>query len=222
MQANVTSVKQMALEFTQKLHAISGALAILEFDKTGQVTEINPTLAQKLPANVSLPVLSQVVWNALSSTEKQAFDQAGFISQVSEFKDKDEKLLVLDSRLCALKNFRGEITQYVMFGIDISERKVALTETQAAMKSVLPVSQTISQIISTINGISEKTNLLALNAAIEPARAGEMGRGFAVVADEVRSLAARSRNSSNEIDGLVKETVQKINELAGLLARIET
>ena len=66
-----------------------------------------------------------------------------------------------------------------------------------------------------------KANLLALNAAIEAARAGEVGRGFAVVADEVRSLASHSRQASDEIDKLVKDTVTRIDELAVMLGKID-
>lgn len=57
----------------------------------------------------------------------------------------------------------------------------------------------IGAVLEVIRSIADQTNLLALNAAIEAARAGDQGRGFAVVADEVRALAARTQDSTRDI-----------------------
>lgn len=67
----------------------------------------------------------------------------------------------------------------------------------------------IVNIIDTMKGISEQTNLLSLNAAIEAARAGESGKGFAIVAQEVRKLADQSNESATHIALIITQLLQE-------------
>jgi methyl-accepting chemotaxis protein len=76
------------------------------------------------------------------------------------------------------------------------------TQMEAIGESMMRLSeqsQTIGQIIATVEDLAAQSNLLAVNAAIEAAKAGEHGKGFGVVAQEVKSLAEQSRAATDRV-----------------------
>jgi len=85
----------------------------------------------------------------------------------------------------------------------------------ASMGRLSEQSQTIGQIIATVEDLAAQSNLLAVNAAIEAAKAGEHGKGFGVVAQEVKSLAEQSRQATTQVRTILSD-IQKATTTAVL------
>lgn len=81
----------------------------------------------------------------------------------------------------------------------------ASTSISRKLENINEKAEKIGTVVTTINKVSEQTDLLSLNAAIEAEKAGEYGRGFAVVAREIRRLADRTAVSTLDIGKMVQE-----------------
>jgi methyl-accepting chemotaxis protein len=96
----------------------------------------------------------------------------------------------------------------------------ARTRMETRAERILALSeqaQAIGEILRTVNGLAEQSNLLSVNAGIEAAKAGDAGRGFAVVAGEVKSLAEQSRQAVGQIREILGE-IQAATQAAVMAA----
>lgn len=97
----------------------------------------------------------------------------------------------------------------------------------SAIERLTKATGNIDEFVTTIQEISDKTNLLALNAMIESARAGEAGKSFAVVAQEVKALSDSTAKATQEIYEQVSDiknsngqVLDIINDIIGVIDTI--
>lgn len=75
----------------------------------------------------------------------------------------------------------------------------------------------ISQVVTIIQAIAERSNVLALNALIHAAAAGESGRSFGLLANEVRRLSDSARESTRLIARLASAIQGGVDERGGVI-----
>ncbi|WP_019339614.1 methyl-accepting chemotaxis protein [Stutzerimonas stutzeri] len=161
----------------------------------GQLKQLSRTTNDALARHASETDQAVTAINEMSSTAESvaqsASDTAAY-TQTANHNALSSKLVVDD----ASTSVRALVSE-----VESATAKVQAMEADA---------KRINDVLGVIGDIAGQTNLLALNAAIEAARAGEQGRGFAVVADEVRALAARTQQSTSEINEMLHRLQQAV------------
>ena len=153
--------------------------------------------------------------NQASHSEQESLHVASAIEQVAQSIEEvanNSNQVSQETSNASLISYQGNSAMQAVEDT-VAQLSEAFHQASDIIMEVETNSQGIGEVVDTINGIAEQTNLLALNAAIEAARAGEQGRGFAVVADEVRVLAQRTQNSTEQIR-LVVEKLQTNTQAA--------
>ena len=171
--------------------------------------------ARKSKENLTLnELITGEITNAFSQVAQGAESQAGSVSEISDkmsASDLEIEGVVQNSTMMrTLSEHTANVTQdgagrMAELRAQIDQVYSVMSDTAHDMELFREQNRQIAQILTTISEIASQTNLLALNAAIEAARAGEAGRGFAVVSDEVRKLAENSRESAEQIGGILGE-----------------
>ena len=173
----------------------------------------------------SLNKMTQEIKKAKEESERNSFNLECLIKETSSsiYEIKQTSDLVADNAriVSEAAELSVQISADGQKAVKDSVKSVDKIKHQieAIAEKILELSkqtQTIGEIISTVDDISKQSRLLAFNAAIEATKANEYGKGFSVVAGEIKAMAEESREATKRISSILNQIQHFTNTIVML------
>lgn len=177
--------------FISKVRQIAADIQQTSTDLAEHASTLNQAASQSYSVNREQQLTSREVTEAIRQMEATVAEIANNAANAAQSTSNASA-----NTATGMRQVQHSMQQMLALSADVKNVENVTSELAAQTLE-------IDKILTVIQSVAEQTNLLALNAAIEAARAGEQGRGFAVVADEVRHLAARTQQSTAEINQVI-------------------
>lgn len=184
-------VTNLRTQISEVMNGVS-VLAASASEISSSISRVASTASQTFSAVAETTSTVQEVKQAAIVSGEKARDVAQTANEAEEVSEAGKK--ATEDTIQRINLIQSEMESIGETVIRLSER-----------------SRAIEDIMTTVQDLSDQSNLLAVNASIEAARAGDQGKGFAVVAGEIKTLADQSKAAAQQVRTILDEIRKWVN-----------
>lgn len=202
----IDQIQSVADKVNQSINSINGEVVDLEEASQavkGAMDEINQGVDNVVEAVQNQMLQTEAIQSRIESVQASAGKISENVSATLESVEHGNTEI-------------GVLADQTDTSVVISE---TVTRDLAELKERVEAMGSITKIIE---NIAFQTNIMALNANVEAARAGEAGRGFAVVATEISSMAAKTKEATDNIEDIIKNANSSLNTLTSSIEKLDS